>query len=210
MNPKSLFRRLFPTAHRLLVERALRSLTLPDFESVLIVGAGYDPYRSLFPRAKEYIRLDIQPIPGITDVVGDALALPFETERFNCLFASELLEHVEDPFLFAQEAARVLKPGGTIILTVPFMFHRHGDPHDYWRLTDQGLMTAFKHFTKVEVKPLGNSIHAISDLLTTAFNPYPLFFPLRVFNHLFVVIPRKMVGRLESKAPSGYILIGTK
>jgi len=207
MNPTSLFRRIFPTAHRLLVERALRSLTLPDFNSVLIVGAGHDPYRFLFPNAKQYIRLDIQPIPGITDVVGDALALPFEAGHFDCIFASEVLEHLSDPFLFAREVTRVLKPGGSVILTVPFLFHKHDDPHDFWRPTDQGLTELFKHFSKVAVEPLGNTLHVISDLVTTAFYPYPVFFPLRIMNYFLAPIS-KNAG--TSRAPSGYLVIAVK
>ena len=207
MNPTSWFRRLFPTAHRLLVERSLHSLTLPDFNSVLIVGAGHDPYRSLFPRAKEYIRLDIKPVPGITDVVGNALALPYDAGRFDCLLASEVLEHVSDPVLFAREVNRVLKPGGTVILTVPFLFHKHGDPHDFWRLTDQALLELFKHFVNVEVKPLGNSLHVISDLVTTAFAPYQVFFPIRIINHLLVLFSGTSG---TSKAPSGYLVVALK
>jgi SAM-dependent methyltransferase len=207
MNPSSLFRRLFPTAHRLLVDRSLRSLVLPDFNSVLIVGAGHDPYRSLFPRVKEYIRLDIKPIPGITDVVGDALALPFEAARFDCLLASEVMEHLSDPFLFAREMDRVLKPGGTVILTVPFMFHQHGDPHDFWRPTSRALAELFKSFTTVKVTSLGNSLHVISDIITTTFTPYPVLFPLRIVNHLLINFS-KASG--TSRAPSGYLVIARK
>jgi SAM-dependent methyltransferase len=210
MNPKSLFRRVFPTAHRLLVERSLRSLTLPDFNSVLIVGAGHDPYRFLFPGAKEYIRLDIKPIMGITDVVGDALALPFEAGRFDCILASEALEHVSDPFLFAREVTRVLKPGGAVILTVPFLFHKHGDPSDFWRPTDQGMSELFKHFEKVEIRPLGNSLHVLSDLITTAFSPYSVLFPLRIVNHIIMLLPHNRIMRLPSCAPSGYLIVAKK
>lgn len=210
MNPNSLFRRVFPTAHRLLVDRSLRSLTLPAFDSVLIVGAGYDPYRYLFPGAKEYVRLDIKPIPGITDIVGDALALPFAADKFDCIFSSEVLEHLSDPFRFAHEVTRVLKPGGMVLLTVPFMFHQHGDPHDFWRPTDQGLAELFKHFSRIDVKPLGNSLHVISDLMTTAFTPYPVFFPLRIFNYLLLMGFRNRTGRLRSRAASGYLVVATK
>ena len=207
MNPSSLFRRIFPTAHRLLVERSLHSLALPDFNSVLIVGAGHDPYRALFPRVKEYIRLDIKPIPGITDVVGDALALPFEAARFDCVLASDVMEHLADPFLFAREVDRVLNPGGTVILTVPFMFHQHGDPHDFWRPTSQALAELFRNFTTVNITSLGNRLNVISDLITTAFTPYPVLFPLRIVNHLLINFS-KASG--TSRAPSGYVVIARK
>jgi SAM-dependent methyltransferase len=41
------------------------------------------------------------------------------TESFDCLVAVEVLEHVEEDFLFVKEVARVLKPGGTFLMTTP-------------------------------------------------------------------------------------------
>lgn len=212
MNPRHWFRRLFPTARRLLVERSLHSLKLPDYESVLIVGTGHDPYRSMFHRVKEYVRLDIEPVIGITDVVANALALPFGANRFDCIFATEVIEHLSNPFIFAREITRVLKPGGTIILTVPFIYHQHADPNDFWRPTHKGLLELFNNCREVKVIPHGNRLHAISDLITTAFSPYPIFFPLRILNHLLVTFSKVIFSKhfLQSTAPCGYLLIGTK
>lgn len=207
MNPRSMLRRLFPTARRLLVDRALRTLPLADFDSVLVVGAGHDPYRGLFPKTKEYIRLDIEPVPGITDVVADALSMPFEAGHFDCVFATEVMEHLSNPFTFAAEVGRVLKPGGMVILTVPFMFHRHADPHDYWRPTPKALEELFGDFNEVRIVPLGNRLHVVSDLITTAFTPYPVFLPLRIFNHF---LARLLAFSGSSTAPSGYLMVGNK
>lgn len=180
------------------------------FNRVLIVGVGDDPYRCLFHHTKQYIRFDIKPIKCVTDVVGDALSLPFEANRFDCIFASEVLEHLSDPFLFVREVSRVLKLGGMIILTVPFMFHKHADPHDFWRPTEQGLEELFKCFEEVEVRSYGNSLHVISDILTMVFSPYPVLFPLRIINNLVRVLPVKRINSFPSMAPSGYLVIATK
>jgi SAM-dependent methyltransferase len=183
-------------------------LALPEFESILVVGAGHDPYRGIFPNTKEYIRLDVEPVPGITDVVGDALSLPFEGNRFDCIFATEVMEHLSDPHIFVKEVGRVLKQGGTVILSVPFMFHRHADPHDFWRPTDTALRDLFSGFKEVAVTPHGNRLHVISDLVTTAFARFPLFFPLRIFNHILGALPGPLSR--PSTAPSGYLLVGIK
>ena len=96
-------RRLFPTAHRLLVEQALRTLDLSDARDVLVVGAGEDPYRARFGELRRYVRLDLVPRRDHTDVAADAHRLPFEAGTFDCLFASEVLEHLRAPQDFVRE-----------------------------------------------------------------------------------------------------------
>lgn len=137
--------------------------------------------------------------------------MPFADGHFDCVLASEVMEHIADPFRFASEVKRVLKTGGTLVLTVPFLFHEHGDPHDYWRPTRGALHELFGDLDALRVMRLGNGLHVISDLITTAFAPYPILFPLRVINHILSLFPAAVLdGRLSSKAPSGYLVVGTK
>ncbi|HUL98920.1 MAG TPA: class I SAM-dependent methyltransferase, partial [Mycobacterium sp.] len=55
-------------------------------------------------------------------VVGDALALPYAAETFDCVIASEILEHIPDDETAIAELIRVLKAGGTLAVTVPRWF----------------------------------------------------------------------------------------
>jgi SAM-dependent methyltransferase len=57
--------------------------------------------------------------PEVRWVVGDAHPLPFATASMDALFAGELVEHLPDPAAGVAEFRRVLKPGGTLILTTP-------------------------------------------------------------------------------------------
>ena len=201
---------IFPTARSLLISSSLDRLPLPEFHSVLIVGAGDDPYRRLFANAQRYLTLDLINRPG-TDVIGDAQTLPFQSNSFDCLLASEVLEHLANPQSFVDEARRVLRPGGLVVLTVPFMFHNHADPHDYLRLTREGFYQALSSFSSIVIYAQGNRLHVLSDLVTTAFSPYALFFPLRLLNHLFRLTV--MTGQLRSSnssAPSGFLVIANK
>ena len=70
------------------------------------------------------------------DVQADAAYIPFKEGCFDAVICSELLEHVLDPLAVLREIHRVVRPGGTLLICVPFLFHIHGDPHDYGRYTD--------------------------------------------------------------------------
>lgn len=212
MNVHHLLNRVFPTSRKLLVERSLYSLKPLVYDKVLIVGAGTDPYRNLFQQTTQYIRLDIGRVPRCTDVVADALALPFASSHFDCILASEVMEHLRDPFVFVKELSRTLKPGGAIILTVPFIFHQHADPFDYWRPTRHALEELFSSFASVKIDPQGNRLHVIWDMVTTAFFPTPLLFPLRIFNHLLVrfYVRHRTARGQGGTAPSGFLVVARK
>jgi len=198
---------LFPTSRKLLVESSLCHFDFNSFEDVLIVGAGTDPYRKMFSRSCRYITMDIAPVDGITQMVADAHVLPVKSDSFDCILASEVFEHLRNPVTFVNAAYDALKPGGTLVLTVPFMFHQHADPHDYWRPTRQALGYDCKDFSSCEIYAQGNRLHVMSDLLTTSFYPWPVFYPLRIFNHLFCYF-NKVNGK--STAPTGFLVVVTK
>ena len=65
------------------------------------------------------------------DQVCSATNLPFESNRFDVHLSFEVLEHIDDPQKFFFEATRILKPGGRIIFSVPFLFRVHGGEPDH-------------------------------------------------------------------------------
>jgi len=68
----------------------------------------------------------------VGSIQGDALALPFATASFDRVIASEVLEHIPDDHTAMGELARVLRPGGTMAVTVP----RCGPEFVNWALSD--------------------------------------------------------------------------
>ncbi|MFH1761282.1 MAG: class I SAM-dependent methyltransferase [bacterium] len=204
-------KKIFPTMRAKIVTDSINSIGGLDFTSVLVVGSGKDPYRKLFRKSLQYICLDIIPEKGITNVIGDALNMPLISSSFDCVFASEVMEHLSDPIIFVKEIFRVLKSDGTVILTVPFLFHQHSDPYDFWRPTYGSLVKIFAAFKEVSVMTQGNRLHVIADLITTSFYPIPVFFPLRFFNHvLFWLFKAGFFLKKPSSAPSGFLLIAKK
>jgi SAM-dependent methyltransferase len=104
----------------------------------------------------------------VVDVWGDGNALPFATGSADCVLLSEVLEHVPRPENLLREAARVLRPGGRVLLTVPFMAPLHQLPYDYWRFTHEGLrrMLADAGLETEWIAPRGNAASAAGSMVT--------------------------------------------
>lgn len=106
----------------------------------LDIGCANSPYSKYFPKR---VGLDIAAGPGV-DVVSDAHTLPFPDATFDQILCTEVLEHLHTPEQAIKEMNRVLKPGGTILLTTRFVFPIHDAPHDYFRYTKYGLTYLFR------------------------------------------------------------------
>ncbi|HEY4482970.1 MAG TPA: class I SAM-dependent methyltransferase [Candidatus Paceibacterota bacterium] len=107
----------------------------------LDLGAGTAKYRGLIkPRASEYVTLDFVAGPNV-DVVSSVLHTPFADSSFDTIVSTQVLEHVDDPEQMVREIARLLKPGGYVLVSAPFLVPYHADPNDYFRYTQEGLST---------------------------------------------------------------------
>lgn len=93
--------------------------------------------RGLFPH-RRYVGLDMRLGPGV-DVVGNVEALPWPDRSIGSIIALSVFEHVERFWKGFAEVQRVLRPDGIVLVSVPFYFHIHEYPHDYWRFTPDGL-----------------------------------------------------------------------
>ena len=135
---------------------------------VLDIGCGMQPYRVLLgPRVTEYVGVDrAGPLSNPT-VVADADALPFESATFDGVMSTQVFEHLRDPEAGLRESARVLRPGGRIVLTVPGVWPTHEAPHDYWRFTRHGLerSLATAGFTDVHIEVLGGLWSTVGQMI---------------------------------------------
>ena len=105
---------------------------------LLDAGCGMKPYKDMF-QCDEYVGIEMS-ATFKPDVVGDLKNMDmFEDESFNSVLSNQVLEHIDDVEKVIAEMYRVLKPGGYLCVTVPFISRLHGMPHDYWRFSPSGL-----------------------------------------------------------------------
>ena len=117
--------------------------------TLLDIGCGGKPYHDLFAdKIVGYLGLDYPPTHlaveevarvAMADVYGDGAHLPIRSETMDTVLCTQTLEHVPEPWAVMDEIARVLRPGGHLILTVPLEWGLHGEPYDFYRYTMYGL-----------------------------------------------------------------------
>ena len=102
-------------------------------------GCGTQPYKGLL-HVDEYIGVEIETDDKREGIIYyDGHRLPFADERFDSIISSEVFEHIDNVEEILAELYRVLKDGGVMLLTVPFVYPKHCWPFDYKRYTTQGL-----------------------------------------------------------------------
>lgn len=105
--------------------------------AVLDAGSGRSPYRTrLQSLGCTVTSVDVEDRAGALDLVADVQDMPHvASDSFDGVLCTQVLEHVAHPWLAFAELARVLRPGGWLILSVPHLSAIHEAPSDYFRFT---------------------------------------------------------------------------
>lgn len=174
---------------------------------LLDVGCGKKPYESLFVHATEYIGMDIEN-PGhdhsneSIDVFYDGKVFPFPANSFDSVLTNQVFEHVFNPADFMQEVSRVLKPGGYLLLSVPFAWDEHEQPFDFGRYSSFGISHIVNNsgFEIVDFKKSTQGFTAIVQLLIGYI--YKLFYSknryLNLLGAIVLISPFTVIGGLMS------------
>jgi len=142
---------------------------------VLDVGAGSCPHRPLF-RHCAYLTQDVKQLKseqleaeagyGEIDIVSDICAIPLRDASFDVILCSEVIEHVAQPIDALMELARLLRPGGLLLVTAPLRSGLHQEPYHfyggytpYWYHRYLGL----GHFDRIEISPVGGLFRAYAE-----------------------------------------------
>ena len=144
-------------------QRVIDTVTANPGKLYLDVGAGFTT------RCFEnVVNLEIVDYPP-TDVLGIGEKLPFSDASFDGVISLVVLEHVKDPFACAGEMMRVLKPGGELFCSVPFLQPYHGFPNHYYNMTHTGLVNLFPgmEIKKLDVPDYLHPMAAITWILNS-------------------------------------------
>ena len=163
--------------HLHLLRREVQRVARHVHGRLLDVGCGCQPYRELLaPRVDRYVGFDVPPeqwhgASTRADVYGCGRELPFRDRSFDTVVCFQVLEHVSEPWRILDQAARVLRPGGRLILTTPQHFHVHGAPDDFFRFTRHGLVALAERagLLTVECTEQGGGWVAVSESVLQYF-----------------------------------------
>jgi len=175
----------------------------PELNGKLLdFGCGRKPYKNLFTNIEEYIGLDMKHTGhdhslSEVDVFYDGKKIPFEDESFDSIFSGEVFEHIFNLDEILEELHRVLKKGGKMLITIPFMWGEHEQPYDYARYTSFAIRHILekKGFQVLSLQKTGRAYETILQLYTSYLHS---FFPknnyVRVFMTLLIIFPIHLIG----------------
>jgi SAM-dependent methyltransferase len=209
------------TYRRRLLDRALYGAVPLMKGRVLDVGGKKTGKRGAFrpPLDKvaswSYLNPDAATGP---DFCCGSESIPAVDGSFDTLVMTEVLEYLEDPATSLAEAARVLSPGGRLILTVPFLHALHGDwEADRQRLTEVKLreLSLAAGFEVERLETMGSLGAVVHDLLHASLayagsnggrGPSRLMSSLLGFSFPFFRALDAFTGRQGKYINTGYFL----
>ena len=193
----------YDTSDRLLIKN------IPLYKGVLYdLGAGESPFKEFFSlHAEKYVAVDWS--GSYHDTKADITAdlnepLPIDAEVADTIVSLSVLEHLCEPQLMLNEAFRILKKDGAIVLQVPWQWWIHEAPHDYFRYTPYGLDYLFKRagFVDIKVEPQAGFFTTIT-LKMNYFScrlikgPKPVRILLRAVFSIFWYVGQKLAPLLD-------------
>lgn len=142
------------------LERSIRDYSLASPAHTINIGSGGVIAEVLEAAGVSCTSVDINPDKGPDIVASVEDLFMMEDDSVDGVFCMEVLEHVRQPFDAAREITRVLKPGGVIIGSTPFVLGIHDSPHDYFRYTKYGIRHLFSDLEELQILPRNNVFDA--------------------------------------------------
>ena len=185
---------------------------------LLNIGSGGEIEDIIKKKIKHYFSIDIDPKRNPNQVIDicDKRFLKKIKFKPNLIFIFEVLEHTRKPELAIKNIYNILKNGEYCLASVPFNFHLHDEPNDFYRFTKYGLGLLFKNFSKVKIINRNGWLDSIFVLLIRLEKES--FFFSKITGKLFIIIyfllypliqiVQKII--ISDKITTGYFVVAIK
>lgn len=182
----------------------------------LNIGSGGPIEELLKKKVKNYYSIDID-VSRKPNEIMDVCSKNFKV-NFNpnliCIF--ETLEHCQNPIMAVQNIFKTLNKGNMCLASVPFNFHIHDEPNDFFRFTENGCKLIFKNFSEVKVIRRNGWLESVfvniirlekeRNLLSKIIGKF--FIILNIILYPIIILIQKIAP--SKKLTTGYFIIATK
>lgn len=130
-------------------KRMFTRYALPLFgRDLRVLEVGPDAERSTYQQLVEgalggpcacWHTIDLAGRPGMTHASRDEYTFPLADDSYDLVLSGQVLEHVQKPWRWLPELARVCRPGGHVVTLSPVSWPYHEAPVDCWRIYPTGL-----------------------------------------------------------------------
>ena len=151
------------------LDDAIETASLTAQHRLISIGAGGEINAHLVARGLNATTVDVDPERQPDLLTSVESLVPLADASVDAVFCLEVLEHVPDSQAAANSIGRVLRPGGWLVGSTPFLLGIHDAPHDYYRFTEHGLRYLFRNFQVVELRPRNGYFDSIAVLLYRRF-----------------------------------------
>jgi SAM-dependent methyltransferase len=169
-------------------------------------GDKHSAYYKLLRGKYNLTLANINPQSGAELIFDLEKKFPVENNQYDVILCFNVLEHIFNYQNVADESWRILKDGSRFIGVVPFMFHVHASPSDYFRYTKFSLIKILEKsgFKDIEVKELGGGFFSAIYQLQQPF--YDLFLVGGFFMRFSIWLDKIVVDKMLHKLrPSNHL-----
>lgn len=128
-----------------------------------IGGSTRSGYHGLIKGKHKITTVNIDPTYGCDMVFDVQKKFPLENESYEGIVCLNVLEHIFGFQNVFSESARVLKKGGVMVISTPFLFRVHGSPDDYFRYTKSALnqLLTDSGFVDIQIEEIGRGVFSL-------------------------------------------------
>jgi SAM-dependent methyltransferase len=186
------------------------------------LGCGSAPFwGAVAGQVMRYDAVDLWPRSGKVTFVGDVQQLSMVADAsYDAAICIEVLEHLPEPAQAIATMARILRPGGVVVISVPHLSRLHDLPHDYFRYTEFGLrhLLGQAGLEVVSLRTKGGLLTFLAHQLSTvvlavAWSLPPLKVFLLMVNKWLLALGAFYADQLlgmDKQFPQGYIVVARK